>query len=85
MAAGVIAGCALAGDMPRTRETLDALPTLGLQPNASCMNGLISGLLTSDDRSTIPKVCNPHLSSPSLLAQFAQAVTVTVEQQVLIW
>lgn len=63
MAAGVIAGCALAGDMPRTRETLDALPTLGLQPNASCMNGLISGLLISDDRGTIPKVCT-HLFSP---------------------
>ena len=56
MAAGVIAGCAMAGDMPRTRETLDALPTLGLQPNTSCMNGLMSCLLTSDDLGTIPQV-----------------------------
>ncbi|KAK9851161.1 hypothetical protein WJX84_011891 [Apatococcus fuscideae] len=56
MAAGVVAGCAMAGDMLRTRETLEALPTLALQPNTSCMNGLISGLLTSDDRGTIPQV-----------------------------
>ena len=56
MAAGVIAGCAQAGDLSRTRETLEALPSLDIQANASCYNGLIRCLLTSDDRDTIPQV-----------------------------